>query len=37
MGPTQKLFSKLYVGIIAAVTTPAAQRLLKAGWRLRDG
>jgi Protein of unknown function (DUF4235) len=37
MGPTQKLFSKLYVGIIAAVTTLAAQRLLKAGWKLVTG
>ena len=34
MGPTQKLFWKLYVGVIGAVTTIAAQRLLKAGWKL---
>ncbi|HEX6759476.1 MAG TPA: DUF4235 domain-containing protein [Propionibacteriaceae bacterium] len=37
MGPTQKLFSKLYVGIIAAVTTLATQRLLKAGWKFVTG
>ena len=30
MGPTQKLLWKLYVGVIGAVTTIAAQRLLKA-------
>jgi hypothetical protein len=37
MGPTQKLFWKLYVGVIGAVTTIAAQRLLKAGWKLVTG
>ena len=34
MAPTQKLLWKLYVGVIGAVTTIAAQRLLKAGWKL---
>jgi hypothetical protein len=37
MGPTQKLFWKLYVGVIGAVTTIAAQRLLKAAWKLVTG
>jgi hypothetical protein len=37
MGPTQKLLWKLYVGVIGAVTTIAAQRLLKAGWKLVTG
>ena len=37
MGPTQKLLWKLYVGVIGAVTTLAAQRLLKAGWKLVTG
>jgi len=37
MGLTKKLLSKLYAGVIGAVTTIAAQRLLKAGWRLVTG
>jgi Protein of unknown function (DUF4235) len=37
MGPTQKLFWKLYVGVIGAVTTVVAQRLVKAGWKLVTG
>ena len=37
MGPTQKLLWKLYVGVIGAVTTIAAQRSLKAGWKLVTG
>jgi hypothetical protein len=37
MGPAQKLLRKLYVGVIGAVTTIAAQRLLKAGWKLVTG
>jgi Protein of unknown function (DUF4235) len=37
MGPMQKLLWKLYVGVIGAVTTIAAQRLLKAGWKLATG
>ena len=37
MAPTQKLLWKLYVGVIGAVTTIAAQRLLKAGWKLVTG
>jgi hypothetical protein len=37
MGPTQTVFWKLYVGVIGAVTTIAAQRLLKAGWKLVTG
>src|SRR5687768_10656517 len=37
MGPTQKLLWKLYVGVIGAVTTIAAQRLIKAGWKLVTG
>jgi hypothetical protein len=37
MGPTQKLLWKLYVGAIGAVTTIAAQRLLKAAWKLVTG
>ena len=37
MGPTQKLLWKLYVGVIGAVTTVVAQRLVKAGWKLVTG
>ena len=37
MGLTQKLLWKLYVGVIGAVTTLAAQRLLKAGWKAVTG
>ena len=37
MGATQKLFWKLYAGVIGAVTTIAAQRLLKAAWKLVTG
>jgi hypothetical protein len=37
MGPAQKLLRKLYIGVIGAVTTIAAQRLLKAGWKLATG
>ena len=37
MGPTQTVLWKLYVGVIGAVTTIAAQRLLKAGWKLVTG
>ena len=37
MGPSQKLLWKLYVGVIGAVTTIAAQRLLKAGWKFVTG
>jgi hypothetical protein len=37
MGPTQKLLWKLYVGVIGAVTTVVAQRLVKAGLEARDG
>jgi Protein of unknown function (DUF4235) len=37
MGPTQKLLWKLYVGVIGAATTIAAQKLLTAGWKLVTG
>jgi len=37
MGPTQKLLWKLYVGVIGAVTTVVAQRLVKAAWKLATG
>jgi hypothetical protein len=37
MGPTQKLLWKLYIGVIGAVTTVVAQRLVKAGWKLVTG
>ena len=37
MGPTQKLLWKLYVGVIGAVTTVVAQRLVKAAWKLVTG
>jgi hypothetical protein len=37
MGPMQTVLWKLYVGVIGAVTTIAAQRLLKAGWKLVTG
>jgi hypothetical protein len=37
MGPTQTVLWRLYVGVIGAVTTIAAQRLLKAGWKLVTG
>lgn len=37
MGPTQTVLWKLYVGVIGAITTIVAQRLLKAGWKLATG
>ena len=37
MGLSEKLLWKLYVGVIGAVTTIAAQRLLKAGWKFVTG
>lgn len=37
MGLTQKLLSKLYASVIGAVTTIAAHRLLKAGWKFATG
>jgi hypothetical protein len=37
MGPMEKLLSKLYAGAIGAVTTIAAQRLLKAAWKFVTG
>jgi hypothetical protein len=37
MGPTQKLLWKLYVGVIGAVTTVVAQRLVKVAWKLVTG
>jgi Protein of unknown function (DUF4235) len=37
MGLTQKLLSKLYASVIGAMTTIAAQRLLKAGWKFATG
>ena len=37
MGPSQKLLWKLYVALIGTVTTIAAQRILKAGWKLVTG
>ena len=37
MSASQKLFWKLYAGAIGAVTTIAAQRLLKAGWKFVTG
>jgi Protein of unknown function (DUF4235) len=37
MGLTKKLLSKLYAGLIGAVTTIAAQRLMKAAWKFVTG
>jgi hypothetical protein len=37
MGLTEKLLSKLYAGVLGAVTTIAAQRLIKAAWTFVTG
>ena len=37
MGPSQKLFWKIYVGVIGAVTTIVAQRLVTTGWKVVTG
>jgi Protein of unknown function (DUF4235) len=37
MGLTKKLLSKLYAGVIGAVTTIAVQRLMKAAWKFVTG
>lgn len=37
MGPSQKLLWKIYVGILGAVTTIAAQRLVTMGWKVITG
>lgn len=37
MGPSEKLLWKIYAGVIGAVTTIAAQRLVKLAWKLVTG
>jgi hypothetical protein len=37
MGLTEKLLSKLYAGVLGAVTTIAVQRLMKAAWKFVTG
>jgi hypothetical protein len=37
MGPSQKLLWKLYAGVLGAVTTFAAQKLVALGWRAATG
>jgi Protein of unknown function (DUF4235) len=37
MGPSQKLLWKIYIGVIGAVTTIVAQRLLTTGWKVVTG
>ncbi len=37
MGPSQKLLWKIYIGVIGAVTTIVAQRLVTAGWKAVTG
>jgi len=37
VGFSQKLLWKLYVGVIGAVATIVAQRLVTAGWKLATG
>jgi hypothetical protein len=37
MGPSQKLMWKIYAGVLGAVTTIAAQRLVTLGWKFATG
>lgn len=37
MRPTQKILWQVYVGILGAVSTVAAQKLVKAGWKAATG
>jgi hypothetical protein len=37
MGPSQKLLWKLYVGVLGAVTTIVAQRLVSKAWQVATG
>ncbi len=37
MGPSQKLLWKIYAGVLGAVTTIAAQRLVKLSWKAVTG
>ncbi len=37
MGPSEKVVWKIYVGVLGAVTTIAAQRIVKAGWKAATG
>lgn len=37
MGPSQKLLWKIYVGVLGAVTTVVAQRLVKGSWKVVTG
>ena len=37
MGPSQKLLWKIYIGVVGAVTTIVAQRLLTTGWKVVTG
>jgi hypothetical protein len=37
MGPSQKMLWKIYVGVIGAVTTIVAQKLVTLGWKIATG
>lgn len=37
MGPSEKLLWKIYAGVIGAIATIAAQRLVKVGWKIATG
>ncbi|GAB3622984.1 hypothetical protein GCM10027418_10660 [Mariniluteicoccus endophyticus] len=37
MGPTQGLVWKIYTGVLGAVTTIAAQKIVTKGWELATG
>jgi hypothetical protein len=37
MGPSQKLLWKIYAGVLGAVTTIVAQRLVKLSWKTVTG
>lgn len=37
MGPTQSLVWKIYTGVLGAVTTIAAQKVVTQGWKLATG
>lgn len=37
MGPSEKIVWKIYMGVLGAVTTIAAQKLVAKGWELATG
>lgn len=37
MGPSEKIVWKIYMGVLGAVTTIAAQKLVTKGWELATG